>query len=264
MSEPVALITGAGSGIGRAVAVLLAQRGYAIAALDCQDEGLVALADELEKHRRRCAWIVADVTQPDALREKVREVEQRLGPTDLLVASAGVGIETTAGDLRPADVARVIDVNLTGVANSIAAVLPGMRERRCGHLVAMSSVASFRGLPRMLAYCASKAGLNAFMDGLRVEVRPWGIHVTTVCPCWVRTPMTAGLHGRIPGMLEPEVAAAHIVWAIEKKRAFYAFPRSASWQLRLMRWLPWSWQDALLRRMSRRLDKKPQAAGASQ
>jgi NAD(P)-dependent dehydrogenase (short-subunit alcohol dehydrogenase family) len=159
--------------------------------------------------------------------------------------------------LKPADVAQVIDVNLTGVANSVAAVLPGMRERRRGHLVALSSVASFRGLPRMLAYCASKAGLNAFMEGLRVEVQPWGIHVTVICPGWIRTPMTADLHGRVPGMLEPEAAAAHIVRAIEKRWMYYAFPRAFTWKLRAISWLPWSWQDALIRRMSRGLEARP-------
>src|SRR5437868_1298356 len=141
----VALITGAASGIGRALAVALAQRGYAIAALDCREEGLATLAAQLGSEKRRCAWQVADVTQADALAEKVRLLEDAVGPTDLLVASAGIGLETSAADLKPADIAQVINVNLTGVANSIAAVLPGMRQRRSGHLVAMSSVASFRG-----------------------------------------------------------------------------------------------------------------------
>src|SRR5207248_1574952 len=168
------------------------------------------------------------------------------GPTDLLIASAGIGIETSAADLRPHDVARVIDVNLTGVANTIAAVLPGMRARRRGHLVAMSSVASFHGLPRLLAYCASKAGLNAFMEGLRAEARPWGIHVTTICPGWIRTPMTAELHDKLPGILNVDVAVDRIVRAIEARRPFCTFPRQISWRMRMLNWLPYSWQDAAL------------------
>lgn len=261
MTQPVALITGAGGGIGKAVAVLLAQRGYAIAALDCQAEGMRILVGQLgEKHP--CMCVGADVTRPDTVVTAVQDVERGLGPVELLVASAGVGIETTTEDLRPDDVKKVIDVNLTGVANSIAAVLPGMRERRRGHLVALSSVASFRGLPRMLAYCASKAGLNAFMEGLRVEVRPLGIHTTIVCPAWIRTPMTADLHDKLP-MLEPEVAAAQVVRAIEKKWAYHTFPASFRWQRRVMYWMPWSWQDALLRRMSRGLAMKPRPPDGS-
>jgi len=253
MTEPVALITGAASGIGRALATALAKRGWDIAALDCRDEGLISLASELAAQERRCAWVVADVTQAEQLQNKVRELEQALGPTDMLIASAGVGLETSALDLRAADVARVIDVNLTGVTNSIAAVLPGMLQRRRGHLVALSSVASFRGMPRLLAYSASKAGLNAFMEGLRVEVRPLGLHVTTICPAWIRTPMTAPLHGKLPDMLELDDAIERIIRAIEKKQAFCAFPGATVRKLRILNWLPRSWQDALLARMVRQM-----------
>jgi NAD(P)-dependent dehydrogenase (short-subunit alcohol dehydrogenase family) len=254
-SAPVALITGAASGIGRALALALAGRGYAIAALDCQERGLATLASELTGQERRCAWAIADVTDIDALQEHIRQLEQILGPPELVVACAGIGLETTAQSLRAADVARVIDVNLTGVASTIAAVLPGMIERRRGHLVALSSVASFRGLPRLLAYSASKAGLNAFMQGLRTEVKPLGIHVTTICPGWIRTPMTAPLHARLPDMLELEPAVAHILRAIEAKCAFYAFPAPTVRRLRFLNWLPLSWQDAMLARMSRHLQE---------
>ncbi len=228
MSEPVALITGAASGIGRGLALALARRGWAIAALDCREDGLRTLAAELAAQPTRCAWAVANVTQIDALHDAIRRLEQTVGPTDLLIASAGIGLETSGHSLRAADVARVIDVNLTGVTSSIAAVLPGMLARRRGHLVAISSVASFRGLPRLLAYSASKAGLNAFMQGLRTELKPLGINVTTICPGWIRTPMTAPLHARLRDMLDLEPAIAHMLHAIETKRAFYAFPRASS------------------------------------
>jgi short-subunit dehydrogenase len=259
MNEPVALITGAASGIGRALAMALAKRGWAIAALDCRDEGLIELAGELAAQQKRCGWAVADVTHAEQLQDKVRELEQALGPTDMLIASAGIGLETSALDLRAGDVARVIDVNLTGVTNSIAAVLPGMLERRRGHLVAISSVASFHGVPRLLAYSASKAGVNAFMEGLRVEVRQAGIRVTTICPGWIRTPMTASLHGKLPDMLELDDAIERMIRAIEKKQAFCAFPGSTVRKLRFLNWLPRSWQDVLLARMVRQmpLDERP-------
>jgi len=254
MSESVALITGAASGIGRGLAVALARRGWAIAALDCNADGLHVLAAELAARQQRCAWAVADVTRPGELADGVRQLETALGPIELLIACAGIGAETSALDLRPEVVARVIDVNLTGVANSIAAVLPGMRQRRRGHLVAISSVASFRGLPRLLAYSASKAGLNAFMEGLGTELKLLGIRTTTICPGWVRTPMTAPLHGKLRDMLELEPAVEQMVRAIEAKRAFYAFPRATAWRLRLLRWLPHAWQDALIARMARGLN----------
>src|SRR5262249_10857703 len=151
-----------------------------------QAEGLTRLIADLPGKRIACA--VADVTQRDALERAVAGLQDQLGPIDMLIASAGVGRETSALKYNSADIEDVIRVNLIGVANSIGAVLPGMIERRRGRLVAISSLASFRGLPRMAGYCASKAGVNALMEALRFELKPFGIHTTVVCPGWVRTP----------------------------------------------------------------------------
>jgi short-subunit dehydrogenase len=126
-----------------------------------------------------------------------------------------------------------------------------MLKRKAGHVVAISSVASYRGLPRMLAYCASKSGVNALMEGLRVEVKGQGLYATTICPAWIRTPMTAQIDLPMENLLEPGEAARMIVKAIEQRLPFYAFPRKMVWRLRLLRWLPLSWQDALIRKMMR-------------
>src|SRR5262249_40138986 len=111
----VALITGAGSGLGREVARLLGAAGWVIAAVERIDEGVKALETELEGPGR-CAWAVADVTDAAALRRAVEALETQMGPTDLLVASAGVGLETSALSFVPETFATVVNVNLTGVA----------------------------------------------------------------------------------------------------------------------------------------------------
>jgi len=144
----------------------------------------------------------------------------------------------------------VLNVNLLGVSNSIAAVLPGMLQRRRGHLVALSSLASYLGLPRMLAYCASKSGVNAIMEGIRGEVKPLGVHVTTVCPGWIRTPMTESLVGKFP-MMDVEFAARQIVRAIRNKKNFIAFPRRMLWHMRILKWSPPRIRDWLLGRIQR-------------
>ncbi len=244
----VALITGAGSGIGREFARRLAADGMAIAAIDCKAEGLAELEAELSGQSRQIACEVADVTDGPLLLEKVAALEQRLGPIDLVIASAGVGLETSGLSLRMDDLQAVIGVNLLGVANSAAAVLPGMIKRRSGHIVAISSLASFRGVPRMLAYCASKSGVNAFMDGLRVEVRPYGIFTTTLCPGWIRTPMTAHINGPMPGLMDVDYAVGRMLHAIRRRKAFYAFPRSMTWRLRFLGWLPRGVADWLIGR----------------
>jgi short-subunit dehydrogenase len=250
----VALITGAASGIGRELARIFAAEGVAIAALDRNAEGLAALTAELEGQKRTIAWEVADVTDFPALAARTAALEERLGPVDLLIACAGIGVETSALSLSAADMSAVVQVNLIGVANSIAAVLPGMVERRRGHIAALSSLASFRGLPRLLGYCASKAGVNALLEGLRVELKSHSIHVSTICPGWIRTPMTADLKGKIP-LMEVDQAARRIAAAIRRRRKFYAFPASAAWGLRLMRLLPNAVSDRLIGRMLRKLPK---------
>ncbi|MBM4069977.1 MAG: SDR family NAD(P)-dependent oxidoreductase [Planctomycetes bacterium] len=249
----VTLITGAGSGIGREFARRLAADGMAIAAIDCQPEGLSQLEAELQGQNRQVACEVADVTDGPLLLEIVAALEQRLGPIDLMIASAGVGRETSGLDLRMDDLQAVIGVNLLGVANSIAAVLPGMIKRRRGHIVAISSMASYRGVPRMLAYCASKSGVNAFMDGLRIEVRPYNIFTTTLCPGWIRTPMTAHINGPMPGLMDVDYAVGRMLHAIRRRKAFYAFPASLAWRLRVLRWLPRSTADWLIARMLGRM-----------
>ncbi|MBM3997198.1 MAG: SDR family NAD(P)-dependent oxidoreductase [Planctomycetes bacterium] len=247
----VALITGAGSGIGRALAKKLASEGHIIAAIDRRDDGLRSLADEIAG--KPYAWAIADVTDPPALIVATRELEAKLGPIDLLIANAGIGAETSGLNYNIDVMNKVMTVNLLGVSNSIGAVLPGMIERRRGHLVAISSVASYRGLPRMLAYCASKAGVNAIMDGLRVELAPLGIDVTTVCPGWVRTPLTEKLEGTLEHILEVDDAAEEIVYAIKNKLAFYAFPRMMRWKLGFMMMWPRSWQDWYITRTMNRI-----------
>lgn len=257
----VVLITGAGSGVGRQLALEFAGRGCAIAALDLREEGLTSLAKELAG--KPVAWALADVNDRDSLTRAVARLKEQLGPADILIASAGIGIETSALAYRAEDVEAVIRVNLIGVSNSIGAVLPDMLARRTGQLVAISSLASFRGLPKLAAYSASKAGVNALLDGLRVELRGHGITVTTVCPGFIRTPMTAELEARQVPMLDVAYAAGRIAEAIERRQAFVAFPwRPARW-LGLLRWLPLSWSDWIIERYALKLADKGMPSGVS-
>jgi short-subunit dehydrogenase len=251
--DRVALITGAASGIGRQLALQLAARGARVAALDRHADGLQKLAAELGA--RPFARAVADVTDLAAARAAARELEGQLGATDLLIAAAGIGRKTPGADFSAEEINAHIQVNLMGVVNSIDAVLAGMRQRRSGHLVVLSSLASYRGLPLMAGYCASKAGVNALLDALRIELPPLGIHVTTVCPGWVRTPLTAPLKLPAWEMMEADQAAAIILDAIRRRQPFIAFPARKVWLLRLLRHLPRPLSDWLTRQLLARLRK---------
>src|SRR6058998_1062251 len=132
-ADRVALITGAGSGLGRELAKTLAAEGAIIAAIDLTPEPLASLSKELAGSH--VAWAVADVTDRAALRAAVRQLHEKVGPTDLLIANAGVGRETSALNFHAEDIEGIVRVNLMGVANSIEIVLPGMLERKRGHIV---------------------------------------------------------------------------------------------------------------------------------
>jgi NAD(P)-dependent dehydrogenase (short-subunit alcohol dehydrogenase family) len=244
----VVLITGAGSGIGRELAVRLAEQGAAVAALDLRADALDSLAAQLRNHGTRHAAAVADVTDAAAVCAAAADLEARLGPTDVLIASAGIGRAMSATDFKAEEFAAHIQVNLIGVANSIAAVLPGMRQRRRGQLVVLSSLASYRGLPLMGAYCASKAGVNALFDALRVELEPFNITCTTICPGWIRTPMTAAVSMPLPNMMDVKDAVRHMIAAIRARRSFLAFPAHTVWQARLAGYLPHRLGDWFVRR----------------
>ena len=261
LNSRVALITGAGRGLGRELAIALARSGVAIAALDRDAEGLMSLEAQLRRENRPFAWELADVTDAPSVAAKVALLEDQLGPIDLLIANAGIGKDTPAHDFQADDIANLIQVNLLGVANSIAAVLPGMIERRRGHIVGISSLASLHGLPRMMGYCASKAGVNALLESLRLAVRRYEISVTTVCPGYMRTPMNAQMKD-YSALMDPGVAVQQILTAIRRRRRFCAFPRSQAWGLWLVRFLPGWLSDWLVMRNVPHVEEHPVAIAA--
>src|SRR5262249_54782707 len=146
-------------------------------------------------------------------------------PIDLLVANAGVGAPTTIDPLNTPDLEKMFKVNVFGVIYAIEAVLPQMLQRRRGHLAAISSMAGYKGLPGESGYCSSKAAVNTFMEGLRIQLRDKGIAVTNICPGFVETPMTAVNNFHMPWLMSADRAAALIARALARKKKVFNFPR---------------------------------------
>jgi short-subunit dehydrogenase len=245
-SKQVVLITGSADGIGRQLAREFARRGATIVAIDLAEAPLQRLATELKASgARRVGLAVADVSQRSAMQDAVAHLDAKDGPIDLVIANAGIGEENPIVGFDAGVFTRMIEVNLLGVANTFEAVLPGMIERRRGHLVALSSLASYRGLPLMAGYCASKAGVSSFLDSLRVELKDFGIHCTTICPGFIHTNMTRDKIGPQPGIMALEPAVARMMRAIERKQKYLAFPFRNRLLLTLNRLMPTSWGDYL-------------------
>ncbi|HWS52771.1 MAG TPA: SDR family NAD(P)-dependent oxidoreductase, partial [Pyrinomonadaceae bacterium] len=167
----------------------------------------------------------------------VERVRGLWGRVDVLVANAGMSSVSGATDLRAAEAGDVITVNVIGVVNSVAAVLPVMLERKSGHLVAISSLAAYRGMPKSGAYSASKAAVSTFFESLRVDLRRSGIDVTVIHPGFIRTPLTAQ-RKKLPFLLEVDDAACRIIRAVERRARTYAFPWQLAAVVRVIKHLP--------------------------
>jgi len=239
-----AVITGASSGIGRALAGVLAGRGCRVGLIARRRGALDETAAAVRAAGGVAAVASADVGDRAGLRAAVDALAAELGPVDLLIANAGVGVPTTIEPLNVEDAEDAFRVNVLGVVYAIDAVLPGMLARHGGHIAAVSSLAAYRGLPGESAYCASKAAVNAYMEGLRVQLRGRGVDVTTVCPGFVKTPMTAPNTFPMPFVLEADAAAERIVRALRRRPKVYNFPRPMAALAKLSRWAP-DWLMAL-------------------
>ena len=243
--ERVVLVTGASSGIGRALAVELGRRGARLGLTARREAELLNVAEEVARAGGEALALPCDVRDAEAVRRAAERVRERWGRVDVLIANAGMSTTTAGTKLVAREAADVISINVLGVVNSVAAVLPEMLERRGGHLVAISSLASYRGLPKSGAYSASKAAVSTFFESLRVDLRKSGIHVTVIHPGFVRTPMTAGRKRRLPFLLEVEDAARRIVRAVERRARTYAFPWQLASLVRVIRHMPGALYDRL-------------------
>jgi short-subunit dehydrogenase len=237
-ANQVAVITGASSGIGWAVAKELVGRGCHVGLIARRADRLAALSDEIRAVGGKAAVAAADVGDRMQALTAIRTIREQLGPVDLLLANAGIGLPTPLEPLNVPQVESMFRVNTLGVIYAIEAVLPAMLERGQGHLAAVSSLAAYKGLPGESGYCASKAAVNVYMEGLRIQLRNRGITVTTICPGFVATPMTAVNEFKMPWLMSAEKAAKKIVRALERRCTMYNFPWQMALLMRVTAWLP--------------------------
>ncbi len=225
------IITGASSGIGRALALEYAGRGATLGLMARRGDLLTQLASSLPV--RSYAYVV-DVTDAHSLAVAAADFTARVGCPDIVIANAGVSAGTLTGN--PEDNAvfkEVISTNVIGMMLTFQPFVETMRRERSGVLVGIASVAGFRGLPGAAAYSASKAASISYLESLRVELRGSGVSVVTICPGYVATPLTAKNPYRMPFLMDAAVAASKMAAAIDTRKRFYVLP----WQMALVGWM---------------------------
>jgi short-subunit dehydrogenase len=239
----VTFVTGASSGLGRQIAMSLAVRGDVVVVVARRRELLDALVREIEAAGGRARAITCDVTDREQVSRAVALVESTEGPIERLVSCVGGGKRTTIDGFRAAQVEQMLSLNVMGTANCLEAVLPRMLHRQRGHIVAISSLAAARGLPGAAEYSAAKAALSTLLEGLRIDLKPRGIDVTTLSPGFVR-----GDENKKRRFMEVplDVAAARMVKAIERRRRSYSFPQWLAFFLAVFHCLPPTLADAIV------------------
>jgi short-subunit dehydrogenase len=230
MTGAKVILTGASSGIGWALAERLAAPGVTLGLVARRRDRLEALAERLRGRDTRALVYEADVRDARAMRRVAEDFVKQADGVTLAIANAGVSRSDRLYSGDPEPISDLVAVNVQGVIHTLTPLVPHMIRSRAGHLVSVGSVAGFRGLPGKGAYCASKAALKTLMDSFRANLRPYGIHVTTICPGWVESEMTEGNPYPMPFLMKAERAAELIVRALRRRRRTYVFP----WQ---MRWI---------------------------
>jgi short-subunit dehydrogenase len=232
-------LTGASSGIGEGLALAVAKKGAVLGLVARRQELLRELAEKCEKVGGVARAYAADVTDPSAIEEAFEEFVHEFSTIDILIANAGIGgNDESTRSYHPPSVKKVVDVNLIGAVNAVHAVLPKMLDQGYGQLVAISSLAGFRGLPRSAAYSASKAGMTAFFESVRLDVKDKGIVVTIIQPGFIKTPLTAGRVNKMPFIMELDDAIPLFLKAIEKRKKFAAFPWQLATVVRAAKFMP--------------------------
>ncbi|QJW95638.1 SDR family NAD(P)-dependent oxidoreductase [Frigoriglobus tundricola] len=238
LAGQVALVTGASSGIGWELAKQLAGEGCKVALVARREAPLRNLAAQIAAAGGTAVPILADVGHREQVEAAFARARGELGPVDLVIANAGVGRPTLRDPVNMADVEDTFRINLMGVVYTLSAALPEMLARKSGHLVAVSSLAAYRGLPSESAYCASKAAVNVYMDGLRIHLRGTGVRTTTLCPGFIHTPMTASNTFHMPQLMTAAYAAGRMIRAIKARKKVYNFPWRLHLMVKLSRWVP--------------------------
>ena len=236
--DGVAWITGASTGIGRALSLVLAGEGYTIAATARDEENLASLVDEAAPLTGKIVSFPCDVRDEAAMAGLVERIEQESGPIALAIFNAGNYFPTRGERLEVFNFTRTFEINLFGTLNGLVPAVDRMRERGRGHVVVVASVTSYFGWPAAAAYGGSKAALNSIAESLKYDFDKLGIRIQVMNPGFIATPLTQKNNFSMPALMPVDRAAARMAAALKSGGFETTFPRRLTWFLKFLRILP--------------------------
>ena len=224
-NEKLAFVTGASSGIGRELAFQLKKEGFHLALFARRLAHLERTQEELSAlNGLQVGVFQCDVADKESVHQAFKKASHDLGSPYLLVANAGVGGSSSVKSFDTEMMSSIFQTNVMGAMYCISEVLPAMLSNKQGHIVGISSLAAYKSFPYTHAYSASKSALSAHLEGLSLELKPHGVKVSTICPGFIRTQMTAKNKFSMPFIMDAEKAAKKIMGAIKKEKKVYNFP----------------------------------------
>jgi short-subunit dehydrogenase len=242
------LITGASSGIGRALAQYYNANGNTLFISARRAEKLSQLANELEKNGNKCFFQKCDVANKEDTATMVANAIEKMGSIDLAILNAGVGRYSKFAELDSETFRYTFDINLFGVLHSMEYIIPTMLKQGHGKIAAVSSMADVRGIPYSTAYSTSKGALTRVLEAARIELKPLNIDIVTIRPGFVKSEMTDQNKFKMPLIMPVERAAKIIARGLAKHKAYINFPFGTYFVAAFMRVIPNPWYEFVMRR----------------
>lgn len=249
-ADGVAWITGASTGIGRALALALCKQGYTVAASARDIERLHSLEEETASLKGRAIAFPCDVTDEKAVLATVAAIESQCGPIALAVFNAGSYFPTRGDRLDTLNIINTFELNLFGVIYGLVPTAARMREHGRGQIVVIGSASSYFGWPSASAYGASKAALNNLAEALKFDFDKMNIRLQVVNPGFVDTPLTAKNQFAMPALMKVDDAAARLLKAIESGGFETSFPHRFTLFLKMLRIVPQALRYTIMNRLT--------------
>ncbi len=238
LNQKIVWITGASSGIGESLVFELAKRGARVMLTARRQTELERICDEVKAQQGEAHAFAGDVRNLDQMRKIATQIEDSIGPIDIVVSNAGSHLFTLPEKFDSNEYIQLMDLNYGGMLRVAEATVPSMIARKCGRFVGVASLAGYCGLPRAAAYGASKAAQIHFLESIRYHLEEYGVGVTIVNPGFVRTPLTDKNDFYMPFLVDSTFAATTICDAIEKGRDEISFPIPFNWFVKIVSMSP--------------------------